>query len=237
MKNLVYIVAIDFDVKKHAVVGWEYYCNKIGVDFKVIGDRSNPDMAPHWERYTIMERFPEYDNYLYVDADALIKWDAPNFFELLPEEHLYAVKDLGSLEWVYNGMMGYQDLFPNTKFDWWEYFTTGFLRFNKKHKQLFKQFIKFHNQNQEELNLRQYQTLKKGFDQTPFNYFIRQQGYKFEILPEVYSLGHLHKKDIFQNGMFINIPSYIWQFNGIPKEQLPRLMGQIWEHIKEQYKN
>lgn len=235
MKNLVYVVAINMDVKKNCILAWSSYCKRYGCDFRVISESSEERMAPHWERYTVMELYPDYDNYLYVDADAIVHWDAPNFFEILNKDHLYAVKDIGSLEWTYNSIEGYQDLFPHTHFNWWEYVTTGFLKFNKTHKQLFKDFINFHKDNITEINDRQYKTLRKGFDQTPFNYFIRREGYKFETIPEVFSLGHLIKKDIFHNGMFLNIPAHIWQFNGMPKDQLPEIMNQVWQHIKEKY--
>lgn len=235
MKNLVYIVAINMDVKENCIIAWSSYCKKHGCDFRVISESSGEKIAPHWERYNVMELYPDYDNYLYVDADAIVHWNAPNFFENLSEDHIYAVKDIGSLEWTYNSIEGYQDLFPDVKVNWWEYITTGFLKFNKSHKQLFKNFMQFYTDNLTEINTRQYQTLRKGFDQTPFNYFIRKEDYKFEIISEVYSLGHLIKKDIFHNGMFINIPAYIWQFNGMPKDQLPGIMNQIWQHIKEKY--
>lgn len=234
MKNLVYIVAINFDVKDHAIKSWEAYCKRIGADFKVISDSSVEGMAPHWERYTVIERYPDYENYLYVDADALVKWNAPNFFETLNEDCIYAVKDIGSLEWTENSIRGYQDLFVDTKVNWWEYFTTGFLRFNKSHREFFKSFIDFEIKHQTELNRRQYETLRKGFDQTPFNYFVKQQGAYMKILPEVYSLGHLIKKDIFYNGMFIEL-GYIWQFNGLPHSERESVMNQIWNHVKEMY--
>lgn len=234
MKNLVYIVAINFDVKDHAIKSWEAYCKRIGADFKVISEQSIPGMAPHWERYTVMERYPDYENYLYVDADALVKWNAPNFFETLTEDCIYAVKDIGSLEWTENSIRGYQDLFTDTKVNWWEYFTTGFLRFNISHREFFKSFVDFQIAHQIEINKRQYETLRKGFDQTPFNYFTKQQGVYIKILPEVYSLGHLIKKDIFYNGMFIEL-GYIWQFNGLPHDQRESVMDQIWNHVKEMY--
>ena len=223
------------DVENHTKKAWEFYCSKYGIDFKIINKSSHKDMAPHWERYNIMELYPEYDNYLYVDADAIVKWDAPNFFEELPETKLYAVKDLGSLEWTYNSIQGYQDMFPDVSVYWWEYITTGFLKFDKSHRVFFRDFLNFHKSELNEFNQRQYTTLKKGFDQTPFNFFIRKNNIELITIPEIFSLGHLNKKDILNNGMFLNIPSYIWQFNGIPKEQLPSLMDQVWDHIKEQY--
>ncbi len=235
-KNLIYIVAINFDLSKYSIKAWKYYCNKFNnIDFKVITTKSNENMAPHWERYTIFDRYPNYDNYLYVDADAIVRWDSPNFFKLLPKNKIYAVGENNSLEWVYNGILGYQDLFPDTKVNWWEYFASCFLKFDQSHKNLFQNFIKFFNKNQNEINKKQYETLKKGFDQTPFNYFIRQENYKFELIPEMYSVSHLIKKDIFYNGMFLNIPIYIWQFNAIPRNKRTELMKQIWGYIEKNY--
>ena len=238
-KKLVYIVAIGMDVNEHAAKSWEHFAKRHDCDFKVITESSNPSMAPHWERYTVMERFPEYNQYLYCDADAFVRWDAPDFFKefYTPQMNvLWAVKDIGSLEWTYNSMLGYRDLFPEeVTFDWWEYITTGFLGFDKTMKSFFETVIEIHDKNQSELNTRQYNTLKKGFDQTPVNYLIRQHHIMLNTLPECYSLGHLNKKDIFNNGMFVNIPSYVWQFNGIPKQQLPYLMEQLWNHVKEAY--
>ena len=235
MKNLIYIVAINFEVKKHVQKAWEFYCNKINCDFKIIDSQTHNEMAPQWERYSVIEQYTEYDNYIYVDADALVNWDCPDLFELLNENKLYVVKDIGSLEWTYNSIVGYKQFFPTVDVNWWEYFTTGFIKFDKLHRQLFADFIDFHNSNRDMLNKLQYHTLRKGFDQTPFNYFIRHHNQRFEILPEVYSLGHLHKKDIYQNGMFLTLPAYIWQFNGLPKEQLPQILEYVWNHIKDKY--
>jgi len=235
MKNLIYIVAINMDVNNHSKLAWESYCRNYDLDFKIITKSSDVKIAPHWERYTVMERYPDYDNYLYVDADALVKWDAPNFFEELPHNKLYAVQDIGSLEWTVNSIKGYEDLFPKTKIDWWDYFTTGFLKFNKKHRSSLFDFVNLYKQNIEEFNNRSYRTLLKGFDQTPFNYFVKQNNIELELAPPVYSLAHLHKKDIFNNGMFIEL-GYIWQFNGMPHEHREQIMNYIWNTYKEYYK-
>lgn len=234
MKKLIYIVAINFDVQKYATKTWEHYCKKFGFDFKVITEPSHKDMAPHWERYTVMERYPNYSEYLYVDADAMVSWYAPNFFEHMGESKLYAVQDWGSMEWIYNGIQGYQDLFGDTKLNWYNYFATGFLKFDASHKSLFKEFIQFHEDNKEEINKRQYQTLRRGFDQTPFNFFVRQQNIDVEFMTQNYSLMHLDKKDILRNGMFLYM-GYVWQFNGIPHNQRLSVMEQIWNHVKQKY--
>lgn len=248
-KRLIYVVAIGIDIEEPVRLAWEFYCKKHDIDFEVITDSSVEGMAPHWERYTVIERFPDYDEYIYVDVDAMVKWDTPNLFEeinkftinnifgreIMDENVIYAVKDIGSLEWTHNSIQGYQDLFPTTTVNWWEYVTTGFLKFKNYHKVFFKTIIDFYKSHQEEFNKRSYETLRKGFDQTPFNYMVKELNQDLRIIPEIYSLGHLHKKDIFQNGMFLNIPAYIWQFNGMPKGTLKNVIDKIWQHIKEQY--
>lgn len=235
-KNLIYIVAIGIDLHKSVIDSWKYYCNKYGIDFEIITDSINDKRSPHWERYTVFERFPEYDNYIYVDSDALVHWDAPDFFETLNNnEVLYAVKDIGSLEWVYNGILGYKKFFPNVNFRWDSYFNTGFLKFSQSHKKMFADFLKFHDENESQINIMQYSTLKKGFDQTPFNYFVRDNNISFEILPEYYSLGHLIKKDIFQGAIFLKIPCYIWQFNGIDKSKIKQILDIIWNKVNTNY--
>lgn len=234
--NLVYTVAIGMDVREHAEKAWEHYCTQHNCDFKVIREPSRENMAPHWERYTVFERFPGYDNYIYCDADALVSWYCPDLFEALPDQKmLYVVKDLASLEWTWNSLQGYKDLFPETEVGWPEYFTTGFLKFDQSHRELFETILQFHEDNKEELNRRQYQTLRKGFDQTPVNYIVRQMQHDLYLLPEIFSLGHLHKKDVFQGGLFLTIPAYIWQFNGLPKEHLETIMKDIWNHVKNMY--
>lgn len=234
MKKLIYIVAINFDVQQYATKTWEHYCKKFGFDFKIITEPSHKDMAPHWERYTVIERYPDYWEYLYVDADAMVSWNAPNFFQHMRENKLYAVQDWGSLEWIHNGINGYQDLFGDTQLNWYDYFTTGFMKFDKSHRQLFKDFIEFHEQNKDEINKRQYKTLRKGFDQTPFNFFVRQQNVDVEFMTPNFSLMHLDKKDILRNGLFLQM-GHVWQFNGIPHDQRLPVMEQTWNHIKQNY--
>lgn len=235
--NLIYIVAIGMDVHEGIIKSWEYYCNKYGIDFEIIKDSLYDKRSPHWERYTIFQRFPDYKNYIYVDADALVHWNAPDFFEKLKEfDNLCVVKDVGSLEWVYNSILGYKHFFPTINLTWDNYFNTGFMKFSHKHKKYFEDFLEFHDKNEEELNRLQYYTLKKGFDQTPFNYFTIDQEIEYNLISGYYSLAYLYKKGILRNLWFLQIPCYIWQFNDIPKDQLNDIVGLSWKKIKHKYK-
>lgn len=237
MKRLVYIVAIDWELAEESIKTWKYWCKQNNCDFYVYSEHTDQNMAPHWHRYLIFDKKPNYDQYLYVDADAMVRWDMPNPFDSYNDlAKMYVTKDFGSLEWISNSIEGYKKFFPDITIDWEDYFATGVLLFSKKHQKLFKSFISFFNENRDEINNMQYNTLRKGFDQTPFNYFVQQSKIPLGYLSLKYSLGHLIKKDILHNGMFMNL-GWIWQFNGIPKQQLHTLMSNIWNHIKDMYKD
>ena len=239
MKNIVYIVAINWKLQETSIKGWEYWCKKNDCDFYVIDEPivDVRDMAPHWQRYYIYDILDnqgiEYDNILYVDADAMVKWDAPNFFEM-SNGNLGVVQDYASYEWVYNGIKGYQHLFPSVKYDWNDYFCTGFLLSNKKHKQFYQDIISFYFRNQDELIDLQSNKLKKGFDQTPVNYLTKFHNIDTQVLPKQCSLGALHQRGILNQGLFMEM-GWVWQFNGIPKEDTKRIMEQVWEDKRSNY--
>ena len=47
---------------------------------------------------------------------------------------------------------------------------------------------------------------------------------------------HMYKTHAFIQGIFIKC-SYIWHFNGLPREERNGLMKQSWDLIKENYEN
>lgn len=234
-KNLIYHVAINFEVTQASVDSWGWYAKKYGHDFKVI-DTPTPykNRSPHWERYTVMERFPDYDNYLYVDADSIVSWNAPDFFEELASDRLYVVTEGSSLEWITNSIKGYQPFFPDVDLDWHGYFATGFLKFTSLMADHFAKFLDIHDKNADLINQMQLKTLRKGFDQTPFNYFVKQQEIPLTLIHPKYSLAGLVKRDILWNGMFTEL-GYVWQLNGISTEQRLDISNQLWNQIKENY--
>ena len=241
MKNIVYIVAINWDLQTPAIESWKYWCKKHDCTFYII-DNPIVDvnyMSPHWQRYFIYDVLEknniEYDNILYVDADAIVKWNAPNFFEHSVDDSLCVVKDYVSLEWVQNGLNGYKHLFDNMELDWEDYFCTGFLLSNKSHKSLYKKFINMYNDNHNEFRTLQYKTLRKGFDQTPFNLYTKQNNIKLQYLPNKFSLGSLNDRGILHNKMFIDL-GYIWQFNGVDYNTRKQFMIELWNQIKTKYK-
>ena len=135
----------------------------------------------------------KYDQIAMVDLDTMIKWNTPNFFELTNNE-LSAIKDNEVVEWTYNSKNGYQHMFPDVEFDWWDYVNAGFVVVNKKHRDLFKSMIDFYHKHKKHLLDLQYNELKKGSDQTPFNYMIRKMNYNINYLPKIYNMTSIHRK-------------------------------------------
>jgi hypothetical protein len=111
----------------------------------------------------------------------------------------------------------------------------GFIIVNKSHKELFKNMIEFYHKNKVHLLDLQYNTLRKGSDQTPLNYMIREMDIEINYLPKIYNMTSLHRKGILNGGLFIEIGN-IWHFNGFNKDDRINVMKDTWNIIEKNYK-
>ena len=87
--------------------------------------------------------------------------------------------------------------------------------------------------NEPDLRQRQHVTLKKGSDQTPINYMIRNSKFKLNFLNDKFNLSQMHSRGVMNPLMFET--GYIWHFNGFDKKMRNSLMEQTWNLIKENY--
>lgn len=110
MKTLIYTTAIntngraidDTDIFNITRQSWEHYCTRHDIDFYVIDKPQLENTSPHWFRYWIFDLKPGYDRYLYIDTDIMVKWDAPNIFNVYTDDmQIYAVKDNSGLSWIW----------------------------------------------------------------------------------------------------------------------------------------
>lgn len=241
MKTLIYTTAINtsdrvvddtviFDTTKKS---WEHYCKNHNIDFYVIDKEQHPNTSPHWFRYWIFDLKPDYDRYMYIDTDIMVKWDAPNIFEQFREDDMCAIKDNSGLSWIWEGINGYQTMFPDTKLDWDTYFNSGVLLFSKKHKQIIEDFKQFYIDN-EEIVADYRNRLRKGFDQTIFNYFTNWYGKPVKLISEKWNLFHMIKREILYNGYFLDM-GYFWHFNGLDRNTQVQTLQQIWSQIEYNY--
>jgi len=241
MRTLIYTTAVNnsnrvindsdiFDITKKS---WKHYCKRHDIDFYVIDTPMHPNTSPHWFRYWIFDLKPDYDRYMYIDTDIMVSWDAPNIFECYNENDFCAIKDNSGLSWIWEGICGYQSMFPDTKLDWDVYFNSGVLLFSKKHQSLITDFKQFYIDNQDIIE--QYRDkFKKGFDQTVFNYFIKWYGVPVNLISEKWNLFHMIRREILYNGYFLRM-GYFWHFNGLNRGSQVGDIKQIWNQIEKNY--
>lgn len=242
MKTLIFTTSVntkgravnDTDIHSVTSKSWEHYCKNHGIDFYVIDEVMYPNTSPHWFRYWIFELKPDYDRYLYIDTDVMVRWDAPNIFDNLPSGKFYAVQDNSGLSWIWEGIRGYQSMFPDVKLEWDTYFNSGVMLFDKEHKEIIDSFKQFYIDNQ--TIVEEYRNkYRKGFDQTIFNYFLKWAGIDVELVSEKWNLFHMIRREILQNGYFIDM-GYFWHFNGLDRNIQTQFLQNVWNQIKNNYK-
>ncbi len=173
----------------------------------------------------------------------MIKWDAPNFFELT-DHKLTAVRDTDNLNWIYKSIIGYKDFFNGFEFDKQKYVSSSPMIFNEQHKEVFKSFKKLYYDNVDTFVELQDKIVGKGTEQTPLNYWLQINNVEMNLtLPFSYKLTHIHRKDMFgynwqleedRTPFFIK-HAYNWVFTGIPKDQRTHIMKQVWNSVKHHY--
>lgn len=243
-KNVVFLTSIPYSQEQHlsyeqyCLNTWKYWCNKNNVELFILNEPVvDPfHMKPNWQKMYAFDLLNanniDYDQVLIVDIDTMIKWDTPNFFNLT-NNNFTAIIDNDNINWVTKSIKGYQHFFPDINIHWTEYFNSGFVIFHKKHKKVINGMLDMWDKNSEELIYLQ-NNLKKGHDQTPLNYMVKQMGFDVNYLPKTFNLTHLQRKEILQDLMFIDC-GYIWHFNGFDKNYREPLMKQTWDKIKHNY--
>lgn len=254
MKNLVYIVSIDHSSSRYkfsnfshyCIESWKYWCAQNDVDI-YIQTESHPDVVmPIWNKEFVFE-YPEIEQYekiAVVDSDTMVKWDAPNFFDLY-ETEFCGVNDTANLRWVHNSITTYKEYFNEFKdieLPLSNYINAGVLFFHKDHKYLFEELVKFYYQHKEILD--NWNVPGVGKEQTIFNLFLEKFKVKKKYLSPEWNLVSMHKRgmltynwqlDEVKIPFFINY-SYIWHFTGIPIENKQSLIEQTWNLVKDNYR-
>ena len=240
----------NFEYFDYSIKTWEHFCNRYDCHFVKFDTPYEKDLIryrPNWQKNLFVfdileERGIDYDQIAIVDSTCMYKWDAPNFFELT-DRKFTGWLDEDNMNWVYQSILGYKELFNGFILDQSKYINSGFIIFNEQHKPFFESLKKFYNENIDEF-IRIPNEIKKGHDQTPLNYWLQMNNVDMKLdLPMGYKLTHLARKDLFHHNWQLNTDQtpffikygYNWIFNGIPKDQRPQVMNQIWNLIKHNY--
>lgn len=237
------------DYSLYSVQSWKYYCKRHNIDLFILNDdniyeiKKIYDLPSHefpiWFKEYIYKFGQGYDKIGLVDSDTMIRWDAPNIFDLIDGEKFYGVNDLCDLNWLFGSISDRQRFFPDINIDINKYLNAGVLFFGKKHLPLFETFLNFYLENKDEI-----QSIKGGGkEQTLLNFWLQKHNVEIELLNPEWNLLSIHRKNMFQNNWQLKIDpipyflkyGYVWHFTGFPIEDRVRLMQQTWEIIKDNY--
>tara|TARA_Y100000310_G_scaffold3230_1_gene4130 strand:+ start:214 stop:1032 length:819 start_codon:yes stop_codon:yes gene_type:complete len=260
-KNVIWWVGIEnpqlkekygnYDYFEYSKNTWKHFCKRFGCEFVEFSKPVEIDMFKfriNWQKTIFVfdeldRREIDYDQICLVDSSCMYKWSAPNFFELT-EHKFTAWHDRDNMRWIYDSIQGYKEFFDGFELDQYKYINSGFIIFNKAHREFFNSFKDLYYKNIDEFVELQDKIVNKGTEQTPLNYWLQINNIEVKRdLPIAFKLTHMHRKELFshnwQDGnnktpFFIKY-GYNWIFNGIPKDQRLEIMKQTWDLVKHNY--
>ena len=156
-KNVVFIVNLT-ETKKYgrnqpyqlSVDSWKLWCDKNDCELFVLTERIYPEdyMNANWHKIFVFQLLEsndvDYDQVLIVDADTMVHLEAPNIFDIT-DRKFCVVHNYGSYDWVCRSIENYKKhLFPDVDVPLFEYFNSGIIICNKKHKQFYEKIINFY---------------------------------------------------------------------------------------------
>ena len=212
-KNIVFIVNLPEDKKPnrnqpyhHSVKSWKIWCKKNGCELFVLDERIYPEsfMNANWHKIFAFELLEnsdiDYNQILIADADTMIHPDAPNVFELT-DDKFCAVHGVGSYDWQCRSIENYKKhMFPDVDLDLFEYFNSGIIICNKKHKEFYDEVIKFYETNRELIQGMQ-QTYSVGTDQPVLNFLVKSKNIKYKQLGYEWNMQHLQRFEILDEDL------------------------------------
>jgi len=260
MKNIVVLpIYVPEDKNLHKFGGWEwmdyskqawqYWCDKHGHQLVIYDSPQIKDTVKF--KITVQRWFDifdflrekniEFDQVLMIDACTIPRWDCPDVFKITNNK-LTVRRDIDNLNWVYEGIQGYKDIFGGYDLDISKYFNSGFVIINKSHESLLKKFKeKYISQSEDFLHLQK--TVKRGTCQTPLNYIMHMNNVDITYASPSWNVSHLNRKELLSHNWqlkesktphFIKY-GYIWVFSGFDKTQRNDLMKQVWDIVKHNY--
>lgn len=247
-KNLIYMVAINHstseflnsDYSKYAINSWKAWCSKNNIDFLVISEHDERYKFPVWNKDRIFEIVGnKYDKIGNVDSDTMVKWDAPNPFDLYTDEFC-GVVDRGSLRWVMNSIEQYSKFYDDSiAIDLDNYINSGVTFFTPNHKYIYDNLIELYKERSNELDV----IKGVGKVQTLLNLELVKTNTSIKFLPPSWNLFSIHKKNMFKHNWQLNLDTtpffvkyaYIWHFTGFPIENRISIMKQVWDNFGHLY--
>jgi hypothetical protein len=248
-RNVVFMVAIptgqNLSHVQYAVRTWSHWCRRNGATL-FVWDKPLEDvqlMKPTWQRYSSFQILEQHridcDRVAQVDADTMVRWDCPNFFDR-EDGGLGVVRDC-TPRFQLRCLQAYQHFFPGVEVPWYDFFNAGVMLLERRHRPLCQAVLDFYRLHRQELlameepvpvGSEQNLARRWGTDQTPVNFLVRREGVALTFLPPTFNLMVFHN-ELFEDFAFAEM-GYIWHFSGVPKLR-NRAMRLAWEQYAQHY--
>ena len=184
---------------------FENYADKIGADLIVLSDATNVP-SPHWIKFAIYEFLKkDYDRVAFIDADILIRPDAPSIFDEVPEDK-FGIFNEGRFTpralYLYEIMQVYGMDLP--KWDKSSYYNTGVMVVSRAQRHIFSP-------------VKDWKPLRNSFgEQTYLNYRL------FDSDVEVQELEYTFKSMSIMTKLtgMSRLDSYFVHYAGWPEDKL-----------------
>ena len=233
-------------VYEFGINSWKKWCEKNNCELYIMSELLCPEseMLITWQRWQVLNILEhnkiEYDQVLVVDADSIVHPDCPNFFQKTKGEFTSVLTD-GDYEWVNRAINGYSKLFFNKEYciPTFEFFMTGFVIDNKKHKEFFDKVLEFYTQNKEAI-INSYDVLLTGSDISLMNCLRKEFKVELNLLSREYGLMDLARKNLLyftrncwwkDNLQNLYNSGWVYQFNALPANELQRDRAYWMERI------
>ena len=250
----------DLSYLPYSLATWRQWCQANDVQLMVAdqtvgGDLGTaPPTVQRWQiaRDLLANASPEF-RLAVVDADTMVRWDAPNFIQLSPGR-LSAVRG-GTPDWIWRSLEAYRRFLPDVSLDWWCYFNAGIVVIDRQHVVLIDAFLDLYRSQRPALE--QIQAAGDfGTDQTLLNLLASHLRVAVEPLPPIYNLLHcirlssfdyVHYElqpgnlDRFEKQLLSTVGAfdfiqnaYIWHFTHTVRTRLVAMRA-TWQRVKRNY--
>ena len=206
----------------YSIKSWTHYAQRCDAQLIVLTERVYPEsyMNANWHKIFVLDLLEnseiEYDKVLIVDSDTIIHPLAPNIFDIVGDG-FYAVHNDGSYDWMLRSMENYSfHIFDNFKFPFTQYFNSGFIVVNKRHKEFLSGVADFYRENRDKLVWMQ-ETYGVGTDQPVLNFMVHMKIQdQLTILPYEWNMQELPRREVLDLQLTFLHYGWMYHFNGIP---------------------
>jgi len=172
----------------------------------------------------------DYNQVLIVDADTIIHPDAPDIFKLT-DDKFCAVRSYGSYDWMCRSIENYKKhMFPDINVPYFEYFNSGVILCNKKHKKFYEKIINFYLTNRENI-VKLQETYQVGTDQPILNFFVKQENIEYKQFDYEWNMQDMNRFEILDDELTFTKLGWIYHFNGIPDDLRNYMMKKTQEEL------